>query len=99
MLVNDPTETATAAAIAIEAFGDKAVIYPGPSYLGSEDFAFMLQRKAGTYCLLGNGDAQMVHHPQYVFNDDILPVGAAYWVALTEKYLQLTLRDTKRRRG
>jgi hippurate hydrolase len=29
----------------------------------------------------------MVHHPQYVFNDAILPAGAASWVALTEKYL------------
>ncbi len=25
--------------------------------------------------------------PQYVFNDDILPIGAAYWVALAEQYL------------
>ena len=41
----------------------------------------------GTYCLLGNGDTPMVHHPKYVFNDDILAVGAAYWVALTEQYL------------
>jgi hippurate hydrolase len=88
VLVNDGVETAKAAAIAREAFGDEAVMYPGPSYLGSEDFAFMLQKKAGTYCLLGNGDTQMVHHPQYVFNDAILPVGAAYWVELTEKYLQ-----------
>ena len=38
--------------------------------------------------LLGNGDTPMVHHPQYVFNDDILPMGAAYWVALTEQYLR-----------
>jgi hippurate hydrolase len=30
----------------------------------------------------------MVHHPQYVFDDDILPVGAAYWVALAEHYLR-----------
>ena len=63
-------------------------MYPGPSYLGSEDFAFMLQKKQGTYCLLGNGDTAMVHHPQYVFDDAILPVGAAYWVALTEQYLR-----------
>ena len=48
----------------------------------------MLQKKQGTYCLLGNGDTPMVHHPHYVFNDDILPVGAAYWVALTEQYLR-----------
>ena len=88
VLVNDPAETAKASAIARDAFGEEAVMYPGPSYLGSEDFAFMLQKKAGTYCLLGNGDTPMVHHPQYVFNDAILPVGAAYWVALTEQYLQ-----------
>ena len=88
VLVNDAAETAKAASIARDAFGDDAVMYPGPSYLGSEDFAFMLQKKAGTYCLLGNGDTPMVHHPQYVFNDAILPVGAAYWVALTEQYLQ-----------
>lgn len=87
VLVNDPGETAKAAAIAREAFGADAVVYPGPSYLGSEDFAFMLQRKKGTYCLLGNGDTAMVHHPQYVFNDGIMAMGAAYWVTLTEQYL------------
>ena len=88
VLVNDAAETAKAAAIAREAFGDETVMYPGPSYLGSEDFAFMLQKKQGTYCLLGNGDSPMVHHPQYVFNDAILPIGAAYWVTLTETYLR-----------
>ena len=88
VLVNDPDETARAAGIARQAFGEANVMYPGPSYLGSEDFAFMLQKKRGTYCLLGNGDTPMVHHPQYVFNDDILPTGAAYWVTLTEQYLR-----------
>jgi hippurate hydrolase len=87
VLVNDADETARAATIARQAFGDGAVTYPGPSYLGSEDFAFMLPEKRGTYCLLGNGDTPMVHHPQYVFDDDILPIGAAYWVALAEQYL------------
>jgi hippurate hydrolase len=88
VLVNDPGETEKAAAIAREAFGDDRVAYPGPSYLGSEDFAFMLQKKKGTYCLLGNGDTPMVHHPQYVFDDAILPMGAAYWVTLTEQCLR-----------
>lgn len=88
VLVNDPGETAKAAGIARQAFGDAAVMYPGPSYLGSEDFAFMLQKKRGTYCLLGNGDTPMVHHPQFVFDDAILPIGAAYWATLTEQYLK-----------
>ena len=73
VLVNDEGETLRAAEIARGAFGEEDVIYPGPTFLGSEDFAFMLQKKKGTYCFLGNGDTPMVHHPRYVFNQDILP--------------------------
>jgi hippurate hydrolase len=29
----------------------------------------------------------MVHNPGYDFNDHSLPVGAAYWVLLTQRYL------------
>ncbi len=41
-----------------------------------------------TYCFIGNGDTPMVHHPEFAFNRDNLPRGAAYWVALTEGYLR-----------
>lgn len=88
VLVNDEEETLRAAGIAREAFGEENVVYPGPTFLGSEDFAFMLQEKKGTYCFLGNGDTPMVHHPQFVLNKSILPMGAAYWAALTEGYLR-----------
>lgn len=88
VLVNDAEETDKAAKIAQAAFGEDQVVYPGPSFLASEDFAFMLQKKKGTYCFLGSGPGKMVHHPQYFFNQDILPVGASYWVALTEGYLR-----------
>ena len=88
VLVNTPENTQWAANVARKTFGDDQVVYPVHPYMGSEDFAFMLQKKKGTYCMLGNGDSFMVHHPQYVFNQDILPIGAAYWVALTEEYLK-----------
>ncbi len=88
VLVNDEDETLRAAEIARSAFGEKDVIYPGPTFLGSEDFAFMLREKKGTYCFIGNGDTPMVHHPRFVLNQSILPKGAAYWVALTEGYLR-----------
>ena len=88
VLVNDPAETRRAAEIARAAFGETEVFEDGPTYLGSEDFAFMLQQRKGTYCFLGNGPSQFVHHPEYVFNRDILPIGAAYWVALTEGLLR-----------
>ena len=88
VLVNDEEETLRAAEIARAAFGEEEVVYPGPTFLGSEDFAFMLQKKKGTYGFIGNGDTPMVHHPQFTFNQSILPKGAAYWVALTEGYLR-----------
>ena len=88
VLVNDAEETRKAAAIARAALGDARVLEDGPRYLGSEDFAFMLQQRKGTYCFLGNGITRMVHHPEYLFNPDILPVGAAYWVALTRGILR-----------
>ncbi|RBH51379.1 amidohydrolase, partial [Pseudomonas sp. MWU13-2860] len=40
--------------------------------------------------IIGNGDGEggcMVHNPGYDFNDQILPLGASYWVRLVEHYL------------
>lgn len=87
VLVNSVEETHQAYDIAKKAFGDEEVHYPGPTFLGSEDFAFMLQKRPGTYCFLGNGETPMVHHPEFTFNKKLLTKGAAYWVALTEGYL------------
>jgi hippurate hydrolase len=87
VLVNTPANTKWAADVARSIFGEENVVDTLHPYMGSEDFAFMLQKKQGTYCMLGNGDSYMVHHPQYIFNQEILPLGAAYWVGLTEQYL------------
>lgn len=87
VLVNTPQNTKWAADIAKKTFGDNRVVYNTHPYMGSEDFAFMLEKKNGTYCLLGNGDTFMVHHPKFVFNQELLPIGATYWVALVEDYL------------
>lgn len=87
VLVNDEGETMRAVEIARNALGEDAVVYPGPSFLASEDFAFMLQRRKGTYCYIGNGDTPMVHHPEFVLDQAILARGAAYWAALVEGYL------------
>jgi metal-dependent amidase/aminoacylase/carboxypeptidase family protein len=62
---------------------------PKPT-MGGEDFAFMLNAKAGSYIMLGAGrgpaDPQ-VHHPKYDFNDAVLPIGASYWATLAEQLL------------
>lgn len=88
VLTNDEDETRKAYEIARAAFGDEQAVYPGPTYLGSEDFAFMLQQRPGTYCFVGNGSTPMVHHPEFVFDTSNLTRGAAYWAALTEGYLR-----------
>jgi hypothetical protein len=39
----------------------------------------MQQERKGTYCFIGNDDTPMVHHPQFILDQRILPKGAAYW--------------------
>lgn len=93
VLVNDARQTEFARQVALELLGSSQVDTQGPALSGSEDFAFMLERIPGSYVLIGNGEggadapACMVHNPQYDFNDDILPIGAAYWTLLAERYL------------
>ena len=44
----------------------------------------MVQVCPGTYNQIGNGDTADVHHPEYNFNDDVIPVGASCRVELAE---------------
>lgn len=88
--VNSPDETAGAIRAATAVAGHGCVdTDPMPS-MGAEDFAFMLQQKPGCYLWIGNGSADgncLLHNPHYDFNDEILPLGAAYWVKLVENEL------------
>ena len=90
VLVNSPAETAFARMVGIELLGSDRVIDNGRAQTGSEDFAVMLAHCPGSYLLIGNGAGAgncMVHNPGYDFNDDNVPVGAAYWALLTERFL------------
>ena len=66
--------------------------------MGSEDFAYMLLAKPGAYCFIANGDGShremghgagpcTLHNPSYDFNDDLIPLGATYWVQLAHAWL------------
>ena len=70
-----------------EIVGDKNIITDYPPSMGSEDFAFFLQKKRGCYVKLGTkkeGELFMLHSPHYDFNDEVLLIGAAYWIKLAE---------------
>lgn len=59
-----------------------------PPSMASEDFSFMLQQCPGAYIWLGNGKKSApLHNPYYDFNDDIAPIGVAYWQALIKLLL------------
>ncbi|MCH7302307.1 M20 family metallopeptidase, partial [Pseudomonas capeferrum] len=89
VLVNHAAENAFAHQVGVELLGADAVDGNTRKLMGSEDFAWMLQRCPGAYLFIGNGVKRpMVHNPAYDFNDDILLTGAAYWGALTERWLE-----------
>ena len=74
--------------------GEANVLEQRPG-MGAEDFAFMLQKVPGSYCFIGNGVDEhrnnghgagpcVLHNGSYDFNDDILALGATYWVRLQQ---------------
>jgi amidohydrolase len=95
--VNHPEEAAFAREVMAGIVGAANVIAQEPT-MGAEDFAFMLQAKPGAYVFIGNGDGAhremghgggpcALHNPSYDFNDDLIPLGATYWVQLAEAFL------------
>ncbi|MEJ8820562.1 M20 aminoacylase family protein [Variovorax humicola] len=90
VLVNRPDNTELARQVAIGLLGTEQVLEREPT-MGSEDFAYMLQVVPGAYVRLGNGVGKdggcMVHNPGYDFNDEALPLGAAYWIRLAQAVL------------
>jgi hippurate hydrolase len=90
VVVNTDRETEFAIQVAQELVGVDQVVPHTELLMGSEDFAYMLQARPGCFLRLGNGvgeDGCMVHNPGYDFNDRNLPIGAAYWARLVERFL------------
>ncbi len=71
--------------------GDDQVDAHCSAMMGSEDFSFYLQTIKGCFGFIGNGlypNQQTVglHHPQYDFNDAIIPIGAQYFIELVHSF-------------
>ena len=62
---------------AVRDLAGEASLANKPPVMGSEDFAFMLEKVPGAYLNIGNGESCSVHHPGYAFNDDAIPMGSA----------------------
>ncbi|TFY99654.1 M20 aminoacylase family protein [Ramlibacter rhizophilus] len=95
--INSPAEAAFAREVMESIVGAQNVEVQEPT-MGAEDFAYMLQAKPGAYCFIANGEGDhreighgggpcTLHNPSYDFNDDLIPLGATYWVRLAEAWL------------
>ncbi len=95
--VNSPAEADFARKVMQGILGEANVVPQEPS-MGAEDFAYMLQAKPGAYCFIANGDGDhramghgggpcTLHNPSYDFNDDLIPLGATFWVRLAQEWL------------
>ena len=83
----DPTRAATetSTSLGLETIADRTPM----SF--SEDFAAFAAAVPGCFLLMGNGTAgasgQPLHAADYDFNDDLLPIGAAFWAQLVRDRL------------
>jgi len=96
--INHAAEAAFCADVMRDIVGAENVDDHVQPTMGAEDFAFMLLERPGCYVWIGNGDGThrtmghgmgpcMLHNGSYDFNDDLLPLGATYWVQLATRWL------------
>ena len=94
--VNTPKHAKLCAIAAEKVAGSENVLRNEKPSMGSEDFSFLLNASEGAYIWIGNGlvpedgpeGGCMLHNTQYDFNDEILPLGSSYWVALVKGILK-----------
>jgi hippurate hydrolase len=96
--VNHAQEAAFCAQVLAGIVGEGNVDQAIRPSMGAEDFAFMLKEKPGCYVWIGNGQGEhrlaghgmgpcMLHNGSYDFNDELIPLGASYWVELARQWL------------
>ncbi|WP_430785439.1 amidohydrolase [Actinoplanes sp. G11-F43] len=85
--VNDAGAVEQAVRAAIATVGADRVDGAAAPWTGSEDFGVFAQVVPGCFTMLGNGDSASLHSPEFVFNDDILPVGVDFYVNLVRAAL------------
>lgn len=84
--INAPGPAATVAAAAVRVVGADLVDDRITPLMASEDFSYLLQECPGAYFFVGQ-DGHFCHHPEYDFDDDILPTGAAVFVEIVRDRL------------
>ena len=88
--MNDPATVAAVVSAACQTVGADKVIENARSIMASEDFSELATRVPGAYFFIGQ-DGRTPHHPEYVFDPDIIPIGAEIFVNLAKARTSKTL--------
>lgn len=88
--VNTAAEAEACRRVLLDLVGESGVNDGMRPSMGAEDFAYLVRERPGCYVWIGNGSGEggcMLHNPHYDFNDQVLGLGASYWVRLAETLL------------
>lgn len=83
--INTEAETEVVRQAAIQVVGIDNVVQAEP-LMASEDFAFMLEQRPGSYFFLGH-DGLTCHHPEFDFDDSSLSTGAGVFLEIVRQRL------------
>lgn len=92
--LNDPACVAAALASATRAVGAKRVVENARNLMASEDFAELSALVPGAYFFVGQG-GHAPHHPKFIFDSDIIPVGAAIFADLAKHRTSPSLNSSQ----
>jgi amidohydrolase len=86
VLINDDGCAEAVARVATRLYGADAVTSTDLPMAGGEDFSYMAQAKPAAYFFIGTGDTSGTtpgcHHPDFDFEDRIIPQGMAMFLGL-----------------
>jgi metal-dependent amidase/aminoacylase/carboxypeptidase family protein len=88
---NDPRCAAAVARVAAAQLGAARVTDQDLPCAGGEDFAYLSQAVPGAYFLVGarrpGEDTPVCHHPDFDFDDDLIPTGIALFLGIVRDRL------------
>jgi len=91
VLVNDSGCAESVVRVAERIVGPQRITDADLPMAGGEDFAYMAQAIPGAYFFLGTGNEELTtpvcHHPDFDFDDGIIPLGLKMFMGLVEDRL------------
>lgn len=92
-VINQPESAARIAEVARQIFPDATIDTGAYVTMGSEDFAFIMEKVPGCFFFIGSANKEKGldashHHPRFDFDEGALPRGAALMASAVAEFLK-----------